>query len=491
MADFPSIAGYASRSYFPSMFQNYWGDIMFYSLIGVLISVGFTVLGYMIGSIFMRADFISWAKNEFGNAFYSIAIPGVILLLFLMADSVAHAYALSMPNGAAICNPVDIHGNPAGYIISNGNRELIFELYKGSFTSLGGGPMDDDSVLVEINKRKEFEEFAISEEPPPCHIAIANYFLDSTFILMSRVMDSLLEININLASYSSISIINREETRGTMAMAVTPFVGYSLLVETINTIYDYMMKSMAIIKIQQMFLADVHQLFFPTLLIIGIITRTVFFTRRLGGLLIAFSLALYFIFPLAYMVGWQAFSTNNIPMNVKLMPLQDPNAVSSPTAPNANPIYNSYTDFYKRAFDENYPGYDPALQDYFLMPDPAHPGQMIQRPYTDTLDRMKQGGILSTGEGNFNSPLYTSLIDQQVDSYTSLVSYKSLLNPTQYKVLIAAVIGLGGLTGTVASVLFMGIFFQVVAVFSTIATVKVFSPILGGDADIAGLTQLV
>ena len=85
----------------------------------------------------------------------------------------------------------------------------------------------------------------------------------------------------------------------------TPFAAYYMLdVDRYNMVFEYYMGILSSLYSQKFFLSQFCFKIGPVLLAIGIVARSFFFTRKLGGLLIAIAAGMMFFFPGMYLFDW-------------------------------------------------------------------------------------------------------------------------------------------------------------------------------------------
>ncbi|MEM2974426.1 MAG: hypothetical protein QW112_02265 [Candidatus Micrarchaeia archaeon] len=161
--------------------------------------------------------------------------------------------------------------------------------------------------------------------PSPCHIYIARAFMGYAFerygemfksivILYSK---SLLVESIGIGG--SVSFVMTAPKSSGVDYSIPLWAGRAIYNNALRQMADVVRKQLVYIKLQEMFLLYVPNIVFP-LFALGIILRIPFFTRKLGGLMVAIAMGLYFIFPLTYILGWYTLdiSTVNITESFKL-----------------------------------------------------------------------------------------------------------------------------------------------------------------------------
>ncbi len=77
-----------------------------------------------------------------------------------------------------------------------------------------------------------------------------------------------------------------------------------LQTERLNIVLETYATILSSIYAQQFFIEKISFTIAPALLLIGIVARTLFFTRKLGGLLMAIGIGVMFVFPTMYVFNW-------------------------------------------------------------------------------------------------------------------------------------------------------------------------------------------
>ncbi|MEM3610458.1 MAG: hypothetical protein QW076_06200, partial [Candidatus Anstonellales archaeon] len=92
--------------------------------------------------------------------------------------------------------------------------------------------------------------------------------------------------------------------------------GYIFFSKRYQTLFSHAINVLGFIRAQQFFLIVTYLYVAPLLFFIGILLRSFFLTRKLGGLLIAVSIGIFFILPLLYILAWQMWSNTITPPNL-------------------------------------------------------------------------------------------------------------------------------------------------------------------------------
>lgn len=255
---------------------NLWGGAMG---IAVLIAIAVSAIGLMVAYVLQDERLKAWVKNELLQAFYSVCILALLVSIIFIADNVAKNAAMLDPQASVVCNDATNSGG-----LKNGNDCTSGAQCENNWCD-GGRCVDK----------------------PPCHIALAENYLNVMFDNAYYMERELLLVGTWLTFWSNFSIGFNTlfETWGTVSIA--PAAGLAGPAESVATAFEVTMKGMIGLRVQEIILSYIYQLLFPILLVVGVVLRTFFFTRRLGGLLMAIAISLYFIFPISYVMGGFVF----------------------------------------------------------------------------------------------------------------------------------------------------------------------------------------
>jgi len=136
-----------------------------------------------------------------------------------------------------------------------------------------------------------------------CHIEVATDYLQ---VLYESARQS---ASTYLSNYGWFGFLSRMSMSTTIVMKfmaglnITPFAGLEIPAELFAHLFDLAIKTMFLLRAQQLFLDFLWYPLFPVMISMGLVLRIFYFTRKLGGLLIALSLALYIVFPMFYVLS--------------------------------------------------------------------------------------------------------------------------------------------------------------------------------------------
>ncbi len=297
--------------------QNVFGfktsvDWILIAYLVIFIVLSLLGISFMISKIFALPQLEAWAKEEFVNVLFSIAI----LAIFSAFVGVIEQLSNSIAND----------------ILSSKSREgaLSYWSYK---------PSEGRWNIVQTSN---------PNCPPPCHFYIARGFLGSIY---EKYGDALK----NLAQYYFLSHYFSTFSTGTgFDIAFKKFVfsmgfGYPLhadltiLNNIFYTVVSEYLKIITSLKMQEIALGYLPPLA-GVLFVIGIITRSVWFLRKFAGLMIAIGIGLYAIFPLTYVLGWYIIDQSIATVSIDL-PEQDLFKAAGASAIGLGDIDILFTDF--------------------------------------------------------------------------------------------------------------------------------------------------
>lgn len=423
----------------------------------VLLSTVVATLVYMIGSLLSNDKIKAWAKIEFVEIFYSM----VLLLLVIGALGLLDAFAKQRA----------LESNLFGAVTCSSTFDSA-PYYQGT----------------------------------PCHIRLGMEYMNQLFIegkdiaydiyVKYSITSVIAEANINLETIYEQSGV----------FAYNPLRGFFTVGNIIKlTMFDYIVKILTINKFQEVLLRFIALALFPVMFTLGIVLRSFFFTRKLGGLLMALSLALYFIYPMFYVVGGVFYSS----FKAKAVALSgDPDASALrylyvdmqgfPVLGEAGGLDMSVINEKKKEYDV-----DSEL-------DPYDPDSYAQRKLgpsslaieaiatdksvagTDALDLCRKVEEKVSEFSKSQKVMDDSAaIDAEISVWYELLS-KTQFDQKESNFLTSfEAAEQGGYIDVTSRLTFFSLVFSFLGVMATIAATKSMSEIFGGDLEIAGLTHLI
>jgi hypothetical protein len=246
----------------------------------IVIAITAALLGMAImgARIFGVPAWEAWAKQEFGNLFYTVVIVVFFVAFSVVIESISHSLADDV-----------LSSQTGGYWYQYREHDGRWGL--------------DQRV----------------DCPFPCHFYIARGFLGTTYERYGATIK-------DVAAYLALSRLAESVTIGANT-AVTPWfskfniafgtplnAGLIILNNSISKALSELLNMVGAMKAQEIALA-----FMPGLssafFIAGILFRVPWFTRKLGGLLIALAIGIYTILPLIYVLAWYTVDRSTISLD--------------------------------------------------------------------------------------------------------------------------------------------------------------------------------
>ena len=238
------LAGAQER---PSLLGGIAKDWQLYTVLAMLLMVGLVALAYAIANAFSLPDLRAWADVELGEIFASALLLIFIMgIVFFIDEAVRGLVAPSFPTACP--------AGAGGFCPAN-----IAEDYLNSYME-SAGKVYRDIMVKNIDKAKE-----------------------ATAGGMTGAQDMM---------YGYISFRFREKPEEMVIVEM-----YDQLLQDMGTVLGSLSAQGFVLRFMTMRLA-------PVAIFLGIILRSFFLTRKLGGLLLAFGLGFLIVFPLTYALAW-------------------------------------------------------------------------------------------------------------------------------------------------------------------------------------------
>ncbi|MFA6035365.1 MAG: hypothetical protein WC759_00210 [Candidatus Micrarchaeia archaeon] len=375
-------------------FNIVWSNWVPIAGIAVLISMCLVSIGYMLRSLLSNQQIMTWAKGEFLQVLASALIIGG---LFWLVGTVT---ALS--------------AQLAGY------------------TGI-------DCANTDVEDTYAQQEIALA----PCHINIAQQYLQIMYENVYHQNRQILRAATLLAVASNFNITLEMLVTPWLSVTLVPLAPLNMVYETLAMVFDMLMKIMLLLKFQIYFMSFTWRALFPMLLVGGVILRTFWFSRRLGGLLIAIAFGIYMAYPLSYALAYYVLggtSSGTYVVNIDSSKLNDAN-------------------FNLDTMDSD----------------------TIAQRINKLEGKNWIGDVLSVGGVGLGT---------LVGVGTLPVGAPGALAPGA-PIIENWVAGENGIIESTAILLIYATFVPFLALMSTLSFIKALSPLLGGDVDIAGITHLI
>jgi len=279
------VGGVGAQAFLQAWFPVVW--------IVILIAMLATSLAFMVGKGFGMRELEVWGKEELYQAIASAVILGVFSGIIFAMDASAKAFAADILEAGYSMPEQFAERLAAGEAVP---RIALHWQYRG-----------DGRIRWEQTAQRLAAGSCVRNDPAAaCHFYIARAFLGSTFEKLYKVSDQAVRAYAWLVLLDTLSV-NVGFVAGlkfAISIGVSPFGGTSIIYDTIETAFTVMVKSLVLLKFQEIALMYIERGVFPIFMISGLMLRSVWFTRKLGGLLLAMAIGFYTILPFMYILDW-------------------------------------------------------------------------------------------------------------------------------------------------------------------------------------------
>ena len=319
------------------------------------------------------------------------------------------------------------------------------------------------------------------ERKRPCHIELSTDFLQ--FLYETAKMNALTSL-INHQFFAflgnmsmGISFLVLDIQAG---LSVMPFAGLNGAADFFSLLFDLAVKTMLLLRAQQFFLDFLNYPLFSVFLAMGLILRIFYFARKLGGLLVALAISFYVIFPMFYVVTYAilwSFLGPWVPIGTSGLPQPygadfDATSYYTPFSDGTTLTEFQETESLKDVVGnpEDQVTFDicNSVEDFGLPQSVRDAAQADRTDYDNTLVNFRNKWEQIEG-----SKWYTV--------YSDMLKYGAGIG----------LFDMEGPIGALASVLTLTLFVPFLALMTTLACVKVMSPMLGGDVEISVLSRVI
>lgn len=401
--------------------RNFWTWGFGLGMAGIALAtvVFLLALGYFASTLIGDEKMKAWTKREIGQAFYSVIILLAAVALVGSLDEVLKDLSL----GSA-----GLVGDPT------------WAAYISNTVCCSGGGLCTGPVRAR-----------------PCHIEIASDYLQ--FLYETSRMNAIAFL-LNYQVYGFLSNMSLGISMLGFAVqagfSVVPFAGLSSAADYFSILFDLAVKTMMVIRAQQVMIDFLNYPLFGILLSMGLVLRILYFTRKLGGLLVAIALTMYTVYPMFYVVShailWEFSGWNQFGISVDEARYVAPFSDQNPT------VFNSS--------NESKNVFDPAKRvNLDICQSPAGATErteadLVRNNFRSKWDQIEGGGWFSQV-----SDLFDVGVGNGFDKR--------------------------GPVGTLASILVFSLLIPFLALMTSLASIKVISPLIGGDVEISVLSRLI
>lgn len=447
-------------------------------LMGLLVGIV-----YVFGSFLMNDKMKGWARLELSEIFYSAVIL-IVAAFVIQSNVISDIMELSLDVGDA-----GLGGRPArvwlpvktDQLIGNADREVELDL------------CENDGGVRDVGTWRSSPYYGVYD----CHMRLAIYYLDTIFhettdYAFGLYMDYIWS---SMAAEFSINVEFLFEMSGMMTF--TPWRGFFTMPNTIMAqCFDYAIKVMMLNQFQIGMLRFIAVALYPVLFVVGVVLRTMSFTRRLGGLLLAMAISLYFIFPAFYAFG--ALVVIDMKTDSAILDdwLASPmNAAGTHNPPIANSLY--MLGDIPMIGGEGHISTAEAREQYL---------ELRSMESEDALEAISAGRTSAGGTSSGLLPSFDFTPDTDITPEERALNEQRLLeartsaqswfdtisnqNLLQRRFVTMAYQN-GGTIDILSRLTFFSAFFSLFSILGTIAAIRSLSMTFGGDIEIAGLTRLI
>ena len=238
---------------------------------------------YALSEALMNDKMKSWAKTEFAEIFYSALIISMIVAGVPLINQLVQVSLLGTGSSGALTSTYVLSTDAGLYGTYNTKQYTYLNICGDAIAS---------------------NPLSIYNGVDACHMRLGIWFMNELFNEGKQFAFDTYQsyIKTSMISEFTINIEFMFEKAGFFTF--TPWRGFFTIPNKVKEmVFDWVVKIMMVIQFQEVLLHFIAIALFPSLIVIGGVLRTFAFTRRLGGLLLAMALALYFIFPSFYAVG--------------------------------------------------------------------------------------------------------------------------------------------------------------------------------------------
>ncbi|MBU0591318.1 hypothetical protein KKF81_02270 [Candidatus Micrarchaeota archaeon] len=467
-----------------------WYGWIWFAVASLGIVTTLTTVVYLISNILANDKMKSWAKMELMEVFYSAMIITLALPVLTATNSIVQG-ALLIGTDTGYTLP-GCPGTPTdAYIHIFENDAASYECYDVCGSEIAAS------------------EYSVYHNIDSCHMRLGIWYLREIFDETKNfAFDTYLSyIWTSMAAEFTINVEFIYEKAGFFTF--NPWRGFFTMGNTVKSLaFDWAIKVMMVTKLQEVMLRFIAVGLFPSLFVIGAFFRTFTFTRRLGGLLLAIAIALYFIFPAFYAFGalvmmdlknrayaeWVDPSNMANPGNSDLLPWTGPE--SFPNPPIANAMY-AVGDTHMIGGGSSSFSMDQAHQD--LLDIETGVGNDEARgespnSYFEELENSERRDNPLIPQFDLNAdPESEAAQESTMQRASNLANswFDEVAGESKFDTFINIAWKKNGPLDILARLTFWSLFFSLFSIIGTIAAIRSLSITFGGDIEIAGLTRLI
>ncbi len=440
---------------FDNVFTSYGA-----TLLGIIILTAtfINILIFLLGTFLQDDKIKSMARTGFVEIVYSAVIIAFVLVAVGWSQDVAKSL-VGDKNGE-----VNVH-------VPLKDRYVDVDLCRETGTLLSDNPF---SPYYYKNAN------GVAEGIPYCHIRLAIYYLHTLFNELDMYAFKQYISYLFTSTMADFSINLQYVLEKAGFFTFNPYRGFFVLGNLMKTFaFETAIKIMGVVKFQEVMISYISQALFPGLLMLGVLLRTFAFTRKIGGLLMAIALVLFFVFPMFY--AFPGLIVMQVKHDFRDADNPDPGIADYMYAKGTFTTLGKDVDLQKEV--EKYKKLREQVEN--LGPD-------------EFRKKVNSGQILNGDNPGDPSLKDFNLLNGEINPESVSETYKSgsrflnIVTTTKwYDTDTTAVFDQNGVFDALARLSFFSLFFGILAIIASIASIRSLSVMLGGDVEIAGLTHLI
>lgn len=289
-----------------------------------LIMLILAALAVMFSRFLSMPQLEVWAKEEFYQALAGLVLVG----LTLMAITAVELQSIEWAKHIMRCDSSDFDEG-----CSSTTTTLPWRYHEATGTWDDGGKelYCGAGLIAPSSVYSQSSDWGYKNEP--CHFYLGRAWLGSTYEKAWSTLKGIANLYgwVGLLQATGAGASSKEDKESVpdnantpsdggagynlygpvlaMDFGFAPFTGSSVLMNSMTTVGSMLIKVMIVVKFQEISLLYMEKGVYPLFLMGGFVLRTVWFTRKLGGLMIAIALGIFFILPFMYALGWYTMDT--------------------------------------------------------------------------------------------------------------------------------------------------------------------------------------
>ncbi|MDE1868396.1 MAG: hypothetical protein KGH60_00285 [Candidatus Micrarchaeota archaeon] len=476
----------------------------------LLLSGAIVAVWYFVGVLLQNNGIKASARSEFyqliGTVVMVIVIVGV-LTSFSAAfySSLSSSDLLSSASVSGLCyqlaqnSQLQLLSSGQGSLLSQSqgtgqqscSNSAIYPFEQQSQATLPQGQYGGICSLVDLQCTKPTLTQQLDYPLASTGVIIANLTNQTaTNLNQSFVVDAFLGFLQNLRPYTEICVglpppspqclapIPAPPRQFDLIMNFTPDAGYKLLTDNMNS-FSALITSELESFVAQLVTVSIFLYMWPYILFIGIVLRSNFLTRKLGGLLMAIAIGLIMFFPAVYSIEYLTLGHG------------------LPSGPNTSFGFNTVTALPSNALPSNTVDY---TMNFFVQPNVKNIA-MHNLCWPETVSTDSKGNPVPVSESVFSAEFsdiayllipfssivatVTSFSGTTVPSSVPNIGLPANCQPQSALHTFYAILDSYGIIGITA------FWLPVLNLFMTITAILGLSGLLGGDTSLGGLERLI